>query len=457
MLLLLSSIAVIGIIGATLWHVFKIRYTAYSFRVKQDYVYDFSRTDGVRQPCTLSQGSVSLPVTAEKYDTAFLQVRVKTTFMGYFRQPRIDVCAGNVISSEDVEYGVRGIRYLNISRFVDAGVKNILLKGYHVTADDGPAELIMFRNPDIKKARVLVIAPHPDDAEIAAYGLYSDAAETHIATVTAGEANDVPGDIPADQKEGYLQKGKVRVWDSIAIPYLAGVPFDHCVMMGYFDNTLESMFKDKRQRVKSRSTGLMELDFFRSRNVSRLLADVPAVPDWNSLVNDFQVLVTKIKPDIVLALYPAIDYNTDHKYSTVALFEAIQRAHIQGGTLYLYTNHFTITDYYPFGSEGYPITLPPNFGQPLYFRGLYAHFLDSGKMRDKLYALDAMHDLRPGPDWRTVKGAFDLLMFIGKGQIYGRDYSYYRRAVRSNELFFVVPVSEIYNPDIRRRILGMDG
>ena len=36
---------------------------------------------------------------------------------------------------------------------------------------------------------MLVIAPHPDDAEIAAYGLYTDTAAT-VATLTAGDASD---------------------------------------------------------------------------------------------------------------------------------------------------------------------------------------------------------------------------------------------------------------------------
>ena len=37
--------------------------------------------------------------------------------------------------------------------------------------------------------RVLVVAPHPDDAEIAAFGFYADT-RAMVVTVTAGDASD---------------------------------------------------------------------------------------------------------------------------------------------------------------------------------------------------------------------------------------------------------------------------
>jgi hypothetical protein len=72
---------------------------------------------------------------------------------------------------------------------------------------------------------------------------------------------------------------------------------------------------------------------------------------------------------------------------------------------------------------------------------VYAPRLDPGRQRAKLFALDAMHDLRPAPERvvGTVPGRIavrlrDALLDVARDP--AGELSYLRRAVRPNELFF---------------------
>jgi hypothetical protein len=91
--------------------------------------------------------------------------------------------------------------------------------------------------------------------------------------------------------------------------------------------------------------------------------------------------------------------------------------------------------------------MPPWFDATLPLSSVYSHPLDEGRQLDKLFALDAMHDLRAAPR-RLLGGPTDR--FIERLRRSAEDvirdpvsdYSYYRRAVRPNELFFVYAPAE---------------
>ncbi|MCY1181816.1 hypothetical protein D9M73_223450 [compost metagenome] len=88
----------------------------------------------------------------------------------------------------------------------------------------------------------MVIAPHADDAELAAYGLYSQADETWIVTLTAGEIEaEHYRQMGLNKVDAARLKGRLRTWDSITVPRWAGVPEAHCVQLGYFCLQLASM------------------------------------------------------------------------------------------------------------------------------------------------------------------------------------------------------------------------
>jgi len=100
------------------------------------------------------------------------------------------------------------------------------------------------------------------------------------------------------------------------------------------------------------------------------------------------------------------------------------------------------------------VSLPPNFGEAIYFDSIYSHTLSIDNQKDKIFALEAMNDLRLDTEWRFSKGAIKLAIRNIKRDILGKENSYYRRAVRSNELFFVIEISNIYNEEKLNRIVG---
>ena len=180
-----------------------------------------------------------------------------------------------------------------------------------------------------------------DDAEIAAFGLYSDNKETYIITVTAGDAGDYQyNEIYKDKVQHYLKKGELRTWNSITVPMLAGIPPEQSINLGFFDGTLERMFSNKSQPVNGLYTNTLDINTYRKMNVSSLSAGLSGESSWNSLVENLTYLLEEIKPDIIVAPYPALDSHPDHKFSSIALFEAIKISNKIDGHLYLYSNHF---------------------------------------------------------------------------------------------------------------------
>jgi hypothetical protein len=80
-------------------------------------------------------------------------------------------------------------------------------------------------NPDYARQRVMVMAPHADDAELAAFGLYSRAEEVSIVTLTQGEIEaDTYQRLGLSPAQAARLKGRLRSWDSQAIPLGAGCP-----------------------------------------------------------------------------------------------------------------------------------------------------------------------------------------------------------------------------------------
>jgi hypothetical protein len=85
----------------------------------------------------------------------------------------------------------------------------------------------------------------------------------------------------------------------------------------------------------------------------------------------------------------------------------------------------------------------------LIIRSIYSLGLSPDQQMEKLFALDAHHDLRPVPVendysflWliRDVKKRFG---YFYEFNIQHKDYSYLRRAIRSNELFFILNFEDI--------------
>jgi hypothetical protein len=55
-----------------------------------------------------------------------------------------------------------------------------------------------------------------------------------------------------------------------------------------------------------------------------------------------------------------------------------------------------------------------------------------------------MNDLRLNTDWRFWDKLLELSYENFKVSLKGQENSYFKRAVRSNELFFIVPINDLY-------------
>ena len=382
------------------------RTSIYSYEVGEDYKYSFNKADANITNLNFKNGKIALPEKQDSNQSTFLKVNIQTTFMGKYLLPSILMAGEKSSLTQYIEHGAKGIRYLNISSFMDKKETLLNLQGNHVIIDDQTVQLITFKNQDINKLKILVVAPHPDDAEIAAYGLYSSNKNSYILTITAGDAGKNKYDeVYKNKTKQYFKKGELRTWNSITVPMLGGISPEQTINLGFFDSTLKTMFMDKSKQVKGIYTNASDISTFRKQNISSLSNGLSGKSDWNSLVTNIEYLLKTIRPDIIVTPYPALDRHSDHKLSSVALFEAIKKSGIKDGYLYLYTNHFILNKYYPYGKIFGAVSIPPSFGKEKYFDGIYSYNLTIDKQKDKVFALEAMNDLRLDTEWRSSKGA----------------------------------------------------
>ena len=438
--------------------VVKKRATVYSYDVTESYKYGFEGTEAIVDPVEWINGCVCLPPVGNGEDTAFLKVEVKTSFLGRHIQPRVEIHAGDQADVHFFERGARGTRYINVSSFIGTDATEIVLRGGHVKFDERQVELVRFENRAPDHPTVLVIAPHPDDAEIAAYGFYSDVKDAHIVTITAGDAGPGSYDkLYSDKAEHFLKKGELRTWNSITVPMLCGIPPERSINLGFFDGTLKEMFNDRDRDVCGIFTGTSDINTFRKQNLSSLAAELDGSANWNSLVSNLMDLLKEIKPDVIVAPHPGLDSEETHRFSSIALFGAIKSAEVKEGQLYLYANHYRYNHLIPYGPLGGGASLPPSFLDEIYFSAIHSHALSPDKQRDKIFSLEAMSDLRLHTNRKISSESTVAALKAPLKSALGFDDSYYRRAVRSNELFFVVGVDELYDEEKLALLTGMGG
>ena len=375
-----------------------------------------------------------LPVTGD--ETLILQVRLKCTWLGRFFDPAVEVLGGDVPDLQTFERGVRGVRYLNLTGQATAVMAgNLRLRGRHCRVLDA-SQLWVVRSGDLYPRRVMVIAPHADDAELAAYGLYSKAAESWIVTLTAGEIEaEHYQQMGLERAEAARLKGRLRAWDSIAVPRWAGVPQAQCVQLGYFCLQLPAMQAAPDQPMASREAEMADTRLFRQFNSLALPGDHDGAPTWNNLLADLRALIVLARPQVLVMPHPTLDPHPDHVCAQAAVLEALQGLEWQPETLLCYANHLHDNDRWPMGDSGAGVALPPQMeaGQ-----GWTPHslVLDLNAQRDKAMALGMMHDLQPAPPFkRRLRRLLQRWLAGRKASPYGEN-EFFRKAVRRHELFW---------------------
>ncbi len=425
-----------------------------------DYQYQFKSSEVEVLNLIVTDNKINLDSSLIGCNTAFLELKLRFTCSGFIFLPEIIMKDdSSMMFSQNFECRVKGIRYLNISQFVSAGVKEIQLDFKGCRLHEPEVTIYAYKNIKPENAQILILSPHPDDAEIAAYGLYSSfPSNVFIATITAGDAGSmIYANLFQDTLTHYSRKGRVRAWNSITVPFLGGVPIKNSINLGYFDASLSGMHADTNSLGKSRYIGVADINLFRSYNCNHLPDSLTPMSNWRSLVNDIKYLLEDLNPKIIISPYPAIDSHLDHKFTTLALIEALKERGAFDSELWLYTNHFPEIKMHPIGKLGSQIGLPPIIDDiRFYFDEIVSFPLSKIMQSDKVLALDAMNDLRPNTQYREVLVLRRQLKMLFYDKLFLRESDYFRRSVRSNELFFVIKGESLRDNEILIRVLGDD-
>ncbi len=401
----------------------------------EDYAYDFGEQTR-EAPASLNGGLLKADCTLQGNETLILELRVKSSWLGRFLDPQVELVAGEQADWQTFERGVDGVRFLNLTGLaapLQAGA--LRLRGRHCRLSGQP-RLWITPAVELQRRRVMVIAPHADDAELAAYGLYSQADETWIVTLTAGEIEaEHYQQMGLAKAEAARLKGRLRAWDSIAVPRWAGVPEARCVQLGYFCLQLPVMQAAPDQSAASREADLADIRVFRQFNPFPLPADGDGAPTWRNLLADLRALLEMARPEVLVMPHPQLDPHPDHICAQAAVLEALQGLAWQPQTLLCYANHLHDNDRWPMGDSGDGVALPPQLSAAQAWAPC-SLVLDLATQRDKAMALGMMHDLQPpAPFKRRLRRLLQRWLAGRRPSPYGEN-EFFRKAVRRHELFW---------------------
>ncbi|GLO28255.1 GlcNAc-PI de-N-acetylase [Pseudomonas putida] len=401
----------------------------------EDYAYDFGEQTR-EAPASLSGGLLKAECVLQGNETLVLELRVKSSWLGRFLDPQVELVAGEQADRQTFERGVDGVRFLNLTGLaapLQAGA--LRLRGRHCRLAGQP-RLWITPAVELQRRRVMVIAPHADDAELAAYGLYSQADEAWLVTLTAGEIEaEHYQQMGLAKAEAARLKGRLRAWDSVAVPRWAGVAESRCVQLGYFCLQLPAMQAAPDQPAASREADLADIRVFRRFNPFPLPADVDGAPTWRNLLADLRALLEMARPEVLVMPHPQLDPHPDHICAQAAVLEALQGLAWQPQTLLCYANHLHDNDRWPMGDSGDGVALPPQ-QDAVQAWAPCSLVLDLATQRDKAMALGMMHDLQPpAPFKRRLRRLLQRWLAGRRSSPYGEN-EFFRKAVRRHELFW---------------------
>ncbi|UCZ81977.1 PIG-L family deacetylase [Pseudomonas sp. L5B5] len=424
-------LAVLGWLAHEAWFADHLFYSP-----QDDYAYQLQADEQLS--LQLSESRLNLPqsLVLDDKDTLILKVRLTSSWLGRLFDPGVRMLGGTA-DCQDFERGVRGVRYLNLTG-QQAALKDskLTLVGRFCRLDP-EVELFVLRHPDYLAKRVLVVAPHADDAELAAFGLYSQAAQSWIVTLTAGEIEaEHYRQMGLEGVEAARLKGSLRAWDSISVPLWAGVPQERCVQLGYFCLQLAAMQAAPAESFGSREADMADTRPFRRFNRLSLASDADGVPSWQNLVRDMVELIEHIQPQVIVLPHPHFDPHPDHVCAQQAVLEALSRTGSQPETLLYYANHLHDNDRWPMGRAGCGVALPPQLATQAPLRPWALSILPQRQWH-KAMSLGMMHDLQPPPPFkRKIRRLIQRYLAARHWPAFGEN-EFFRKAVRQHELFWV--------------------
>lgn len=408
---------------------------------KQDYLYSFPDDTPIVQGKLINCQPVFNHPLPEQADTLILVVQLKSSLLGNLFDPSITITTDTLADEQVFERGAKGLRYINLSGLMDELQQGTLkLNNKHCQLMDN-ITLYAFQNPDYSRQRIMVIAPHADDAELAAFGQYSQAKEASIVTLTQGEieAEYYQDIFNLTKQEAAKLKGRLRSFDSIASPLWGGVNTSNSIQLGYYCLQLRAMHQTPEQSFGSKESGETDTRLVRSFNTLPLPSDNDGLPTWKNLKNDLIFLIEHFKPEVIITPHPQLDPHEDHVEASLLVTEVLQETCWQPSTQLFYANHLHDNDRWPMGSAHQGIALPPAT-EPLPSYRLWSPVLNHQTQINKAMALAMQHDLQPPLSFKKKLRRFiQSLITQRKHPKYGEN-EFFRKAVRKHELFWVKPL-----------------
>lgn len=409
---------------------------------RSDYHYQFPEYSQ-QLACQLQDGRLqlaqALPESIGAGSTLVLAVHLRSSWLGRLFDPVLTVGCDR----QTFERGACGVRYLNLTGQLSELVEHGLPLSTRFCQVQLHGPIVAWPAQDLSQRRIMFIAPHADDAELAAFGLYSQAADVSLVTLTQGEIEaETYQQLGLAPEAAAKLKGRLRSWDSMAIPLWGGVPTSHCVQLGYYCLQLQAMQQQPSQAFGSKESGEADTRSVRQMNACRLPSDANGVPSWENLIADLTQLIADFKPELIVTPHPELDPHGDHIAATAAVQEALaQQAHSVQALL-LYANHLADNDRWPMGNAGEGVALPPVTDAALPADELWSYVLSVEQQLDKALALAMQHDLQGSlPLKKRLRRNLQKLLLGRRWPVTG-DNEFFRKAVRRHELFWVRPLQQ---------------
>lgn len=401
------------------------------YPARQDYAYRLQ--GGQEIPLSVQQEALLAASPLPADGTWILEVSVQSTWAGRFLDPYMEIGGQRF----DFERGAGGKRYLNLS----PQATDRLPYRTHRCHLQGEARLTLFHHPDFTRQRLLVIAPHADDAELAAFHFYRQCAEVLIVTLTQGEVEaENYTELGLSLAEAARLKGRLRSWDSIAVPLWGGLAQENCLQLGYFCMQLAAMQAQPEVAFASRQAQENDTRRVRGWNRQPLPSDQDGQATWHNLLADLRHLLESFRPEVILTPHPRLDPHPDHVAATQAIREATRQSQWQPATFLLYANHLHDNDRWPMGPAGGGIGLAPAFDTQD-AESFWSLPLSPAAQLDKAMALAMQHDLAPRLPFKKRLRRWLQSVLAGRRWPRTGENEYFRKAVRSHELFHVRPAT----------------
>jgi len=442
-------LVIILFIISVLVYIFYHKRSFYPYNVCSDYNIDMNTEPILIQ---LKDNHLILPKNYDNTFTVIMKVKVTSTLLGNFFSPHTVI--NNTTFKQYYEKGTNGIRYINLSNTInDESI--VKFKNHYCRISNQTVEIYTYKNEEIKNEKILIISPHPDDAELSAYGLYSEnSSNVLIVTITAGENGvNLYNIYPSEDSKKNELKGKIRTWNSLTVPMLGGLKSNQVLNLGYFDYTLKTMHDNPNSLISSSTIDNVSTSIFREQNYKNTIISNNLNNNWNGFLDDIQSVIEYQQPTIIITPHPQIDGHVDHKYATIALMEVIRKIDYRKGSIFFYTNHFPDAHYFPYGFSKSILSLPPIFNNPICFQKLFSFYLDEHKQNEKILAMDAMNDLRINHDYLSGQ----ILTYNGlkkiKQKMFDIEKDYFNKFVRSNEFFYAISTEMLFDEEVYKLLL----